>query len=93
MSNKPKRRPTLTYEALVGCRFVPCLPQHVRRGAVFRVRDGDDVYKAVAAVLPEFDGLDDGVYIADQNGDESGVPITIYGEPVAFTVAPGPTEG
>ena len=76
----------LVYQILVGCAWIDALPEHVRKGDVFRVlrKDGSP-YKVALRVLPDVD--DAGVYIASANGGESGVPFHVT-PPVVELVAP-----
>lgn len=76
----------LDYEVLVGCTWVAALPEHVRKGDVFRMvkRDGSP-YKAASRALPHVG--DAGVYIASEHGGENGVPFHVT-PPVVELVAP-----
>ena len=76
----------LEFQILVGCAWIDALPEHVRKGDVFRMlrRDGSP-YLAAARALPDID--DAGVYIASADGGESGVPFHVM-PPVVELVAP-----
>ena len=76
----------LQYQILVGCAFVDTLPQHIRRGATFRmVRKDGSPYRAAARVLPDM--VDDAIYVASENGTSDGVVFLAVPEVVEL-VAP-----
>lgn len=69
----------LQYQVLVGCTFVDCLPQHVRRGATFRALCANgEPFKAASRVLPDVD--DSGIYVAAFHGTAEGVPFEVVQE-------------
>ncbi len=76
--------PSLQFQVLVGCTFVDCLPQHVRRGAVFRaLRKSGEPFLAAVRVLPDMQ--DSGIYIASEHGTADGVPFLAVPEVVELT--------
>ena len=76
----------LTFEVLIGCTFVECPPQHIRRGATFRmVRKNGSPFLAASRILPDMQ--DSGIYVASENGGEGGVPFLAVPEVVEL-VAP-----
>ena len=83
MSTVPR---SLDYDILIGCSWVAALPQHVRKGDVFRVlRKDGSTYKVALRALPDVD--DSGVYIAARDGSESGVMFEVV-QAVTVLVAP-----
>ena len=76
----------LDYEVLVGCSWVPIRAEHVRTGDVFRMlrKDGSS-YLAASRVLSDVD--DAGVYTAERDGSENGVPFEVV-QAVTVLVAP-----
>ncbi len=76
----------LEFQVLIGCAWVDAHPEHVRKGDVFRMlRKDGSVYLAAARVLADVD--DAGVYVASENGGESGVPFCVV-QAVTVLVAP-----
>ena len=76
----------LDYQILVGCTWVDALPEHVRRGDVFRmVRKDGSPFLAAARVLADVD--DSGVYLAAGDGGKDGVPFEVV-QAVTVLVAP-----
>ena len=85
------RAVTLHFEVLHGVSFVPVRPLHIRKGQIFRVRTASgSPHFAVGNALKDFEGADDGVYIACEDGDEHGVAINVYPDVMRFTVTSGP---
>ena len=83
MTGEPKK---LQYQILVGCTFVDTLPQNVRRGDTFRmVREDGSAYLAASRVLSDVD--DAGVYTAERDVSENGVPFEVV-QAVTLLVAP-----
>ena len=75
----------LDYQILVGCTWVDALPEHVRKGDVFRIlRKDGSVYLAAARVL---DCDDSGTYVASGDGGKDGVPFEVV-QAVTVLVAP-----
>ena len=83
MTGAPK---PLQYQILVGCTFVDTLPQHIRRGDTFRlVRQDGSAYFVASRVLSDID--DCGVYVAERDGSENGVPFEVV-QAITLLVAP-----
>lgn len=71
----------LRFEVLVGCTFVETLPEHIRRGAVFRaLKKNGDPYRAAARMIPHMQ--DDAIYVASGDGTADGVPFLAVPEAV-----------